>query len=84
LDNGFVYNNDLYYREGLELTLANNLSEKTGYHITYKASYNNGNKTFTGNTYTVNSTDGDVTLTDGRQQPGHRQGHRHLQRLGKE
>ena len=60
---GFVHNNDRYYREGLELTLTNNLSGQTGYHITYKATYNNGSKTLDGNTYTVNSTDGDVTLT---------------------
>ena len=63
LDNGFVYDNKIYYREGLELTLANNLSGKTGYHAIYKASYNNGSKTLDGNTYTVNSTDRDVTLT---------------------
>ena len=58
MDNGFVYNNKRYYREGLELTLTTNLSEQ-GYHIIYKA----GSNTLTGNTYTVNSTDGDVTLT---------------------
>ena len=58
LDNGFVYDNKTYYREGLELTLASNLSA-TGKHVVYKA----GNNTLTGNTYTVNSTDGDVTLT---------------------
>ena len=58
LDNGFVYDNNTYYREGLALTLASNLSA-TGKHVVYKA----GNNTLTGNTYTVNSTDGDVTLT---------------------
>ena len=58
MDNGFVYNSERYYREGLELTLTSNLSA-TGYHIIYKA----GSNTLTGNTYTVNSTDGDVTLT---------------------
>ena len=62
LDNGFVYDNDLYYREGLTLALTSNLSA-TGQHVIYKAAYNNGNKTLTGNTYTVSSTDGDVTLT---------------------
>ena len=61
--NGFVHNNDRYYREGLELTFTTNLSEQTGYHITYKAISNAGEKTLTGNTYIVNSTDGDVTLT---------------------
>ena len=67
--NGFSYDSDgddqaeNYYRNGIKLTLATSLSEKTGYHITYKASYNSGNKTLDGNTYTVNGTDGDVTLT---------------------
>ena len=59
MDNGFVYNNERYYREKLTLTLTTNLSEKSGYHIVYKV---NG-KILDGNTYTVNSTDGDVTLT---------------------
>ena len=59
LDNGFVYDSKTYYREGVKLTLASSLSEQTGYHATYKAD----NKTLDGNTYTVNSTDGDVTLT---------------------
>ncbi len=62
MDNGFVYINDRYYREGLELTLASNLSA-TGKHVIYKATYNNSENTLDGNTYTVNSTDGDVTLT---------------------
>ena len=59
MDNGFVYNSERYYREGLELTLTTNLNIPTGYHVIYKA----GSNTLTGNTYTVNSTDGDVTLT---------------------
>ena len=59
MDNGFVYNNERYYREKLTLTLTTNLSEKSGYHPVYKV---NG-KILDGNTYTVNSTDGDVTLT---------------------
>lgn len=59
MDNGFVYNNERYYREKLTLTLTTDLSEKSGYHIVYKV---NG-KNLDGNTYTVNSTDGDVTLT---------------------
>ena len=59
LDNGFVDDdNNRYYREGLELTLANNLNIPTGYHVIYKAD----NKTIS-SSYTVNSTDGDVTLT---------------------
>ena len=67
--NGISYDSDgdhqaeNYYRNGIKLTLASDLSEKIGYHITYKASYNSGNKTLDGNTYTVNGTDGDVTLT---------------------
>ena len=56
--NGFVYNNERYYREGLELTLASNLSA-TGKHPVYSAN----NTALNGNTYTVNSTDGDVTFT---------------------
>ena len=59
MDNGFVYNNEHYYREGLALTLTTNLSATTGHHIVYKA---NTDKTIS-NTYTVNSTDGDVTFT---------------------
>ncbi len=59
MDNGFVYNNERYYREKLTLTLTTNLTENTGYHPVYKV---NG-KILDGNTYTVNSTDGDVTLT---------------------
>jgi hypothetical protein len=59
MDNGFVYNNERYYREGLTLTLTTNLTENTGYHPVYKV---NGHA-INGNTYTVNSTDGDVTLT---------------------
>ena len=54
--NGFVYNNDRYYREGLELTLASNLSA-TGKHPVYSAK----NTALTGNTYTVNNSD--VTFT---------------------
>ena len=62
--NGFSYDSDNngtpenYYREGAELTLASNLSA-TGKHVVYKA----GSNTLAGNTYTVNSTDGDVALT---------------------
>ena len=58
LTNGFVYKNNSYFREGLVLTLTSSISEKTGYHINYKAD----NKIIS-NPYTVNSTDGDVTLT---------------------
>ena len=63
MDNGFVYDNDLYYREGLALTLTSNLSAPTGKHVAYKAINNAGEKKLNGNTYTVNSSDGDVTLT---------------------
>ena len=59
MDNGFVYNNERYYREKLTLTLTTNLCEKSGYHMVYKVNGIN----LDGNTYTVNSTDGDVTLT---------------------
>ena len=55
--NGFVYNNESYYREGLQLTLSSNVPD--GYTTVYSA---NGTA-FDGTTYTVNSTDGDVTLT---------------------
>ena len=61
--NGFVYENERYYREGLELTLTNNLSTSTGRKITYKAAYKDGHTFLPGSTYTVNNTDGDVTLT---------------------
>ena len=54
--NGFVYNNERYYREGLELTLASNLSA-TGKHPVYSAK----NTALNGNTYTVNNSD--VTFT---------------------
>ena len=55
--NGFVYNNESYYREGLELTLTG--VSPTGYFPIYSA---NGTA-LGGNTYSVNSTDGDVTIT---------------------
>ena len=55
--NGFVYNKESYYREGLELTLSANASD--GYTTVYSA---NGTA-LDGSTYTVSSTDGDVTLT---------------------
>ena len=55
--NGFVYNNESYYREGLQLTLSSIVPD--GYTTVYSA---NGTA-FDGTTYTVNSTDGDVTLT---------------------
>ena len=61
--NGFVYNNETYYREGLTLTLTDNLGTTTseGYAKHY---YANGNDLGDNiNTYTVNSTDGDATLT---------------------
>ena len=51
-ENGFVYDSKTYYREGAELTLGSNLSA-TGKHAIFKTG---------GKTYTVNSTDGDVTL----------------------
>ena len=55
--NGFVYNNKTYYREGVTLTLPNNAPK--GYAPNYSA---NGTA-FNGDTYTVNSNDGDVTFT---------------------
>ena len=60
MDNGFVYNDESYYLEGLELTLARTSGDAPeGYTCTFSA---NGNA-LSGNTYTVNSTDADVTLT---------------------
>jgi len=59
--NGFVYNNESYYREGLALTLSSNTTAPTGYTQTYSA---NGDA-ISGQTYTVNSTDGDVTVSLG-------------------
>ena len=67
MDYGFVYNNERYYREGLELTLtatdelvAEAANQPTGYALTMMA---NGTATSSTTTYTVNSTDGDATLT---------------------
>ena len=59
--NGFVYNNESYYREGLELTLSSSATVPTGYTQTYSA---NGSA-ISGTNYTVNSTDGDVTVSLG-------------------
>ncbi len=60
-ENGFVYNGVSYYREGLALPLASTLGSEVpeGYTPTFSA---NGTA-FSGNTYTVNATDGDVTIT---------------------
>ena len=57
MDNGFVYNNKRYYREGLTLTLG--ATATTGYTAVFSA---NGT-VIDGETYTVNSTDGDVTVS---------------------
>jgi len=57
MDYGFIYNNEKYYREGLQLTLNSNLSAGTGQHIVYKS---NGN-TLGSNSFNVGSSD--VTLT---------------------
>ena len=57
--NGFSYGGKNYWREGAELTLATTLSIPTHYHAIYKTDGN----TLKGSTYTVNGTDGDVTLT---------------------
>ncbi len=57
MDYGFTYNNEKYYREGQELTL--NYSAPSGYAL---VSYSANGTAFSGNTYTVNSTDGDATL----------------------
>ena len=56
LDNGFVYKDNLYYREGLALTLTTSLNIPAGYHVVYKADGNNITSP-----YTVSSSD--VTLT---------------------
>ena len=53
----FTYGGAQYYKPGTTITLSSTVP--TGQHVIYKA----GSKTLAGNTYTVNSTDGDVTLT---------------------
>jgi len=60
-ENGFVYNGVSYYRDGLALSLASTLGSEApeGYTPTFSA---NGTA-ISGNTYTVNSTDCDVTIT---------------------
>ena len=60
-ENGFVYNGVSYYREGLALPLASTLGSEApeGYTLSFSA---NGTA-LSGNTYTVNTTDGDVTIT---------------------
>ncbi|MBQ4405959.1 MAG: hypothetical protein II852_03000 [Bacteroidales bacterium] len=60
-ENGFVYNGVSYYREGLTLPLASTLGSEVpeGYTLSFSA---NGTA-LSGNTYTVNRTDGDVTIT---------------------
>ena len=59
--NGFVCNNETYYRENLTLTLTDNLGTTSeGYTKHY---YANGTDLNGSTTYTVNSTDGDVTFT---------------------
>lgn len=57
LEYGFVYEAETYYREGVTLTLTG--VSPTGYFPIYSA---NGTA-LGGNTYSVNSTDGDVTIT---------------------
>ena len=57
ITNGFVYNNETYYREGLALTLTTNLNIPTGQHAIYKA----GTTTLDGNSFTVGNSD--VTLS---------------------
>lgn len=56
---GFTYGDDNYYREGVTLTLTSDVATTAGYTATYSA---NG-AAIDGSTYTVNSTDGDVTLS---------------------
>ena len=55
-ENGFVYNGVSYYREGLALPLASEAPE--GYTLSFSAK----GTALSGNTYTVNATDGDVTI----------------------
>ena len=57
--NGFVYNNERYYREGLTLTLASN-APPTGYTTPV---YSASGTALSGDTYIVNSTDGDATIS---------------------
>ena len=57
---GFTYDGDNYYREGLEMALGYSGNAPADYEIlTYSA---NGTH-IDGDTYTVNSTDGDATIT---------------------
>lgn len=60
-ENGFVYNGVSYYRKGLALPLASTLGSEVpeGYTLSFSA---NGTA-LSDNTYTVNTTDGDVTIT---------------------
>ena len=58
-ENGFQYGGNDYYREGITLTLSSSSTPPTGYSTTY---YANGNA-ISGSEYTVNATDGDVTIT---------------------
>ena len=60
-ENGFVKGGISYYRLGLALPLASTLASETpeGYTLSFSA---NGTA-LSGNTYTVNATDGDVTLS---------------------
>ena len=58
LDNGFVYDDYLYYRNGVELTLASNLGEAPeGYAMKYTAS----DGTISGSTLTVGNADAVVS-----------------------
>ena len=57
-DLGFSYGGKNYWREGAELTLGYSGDVPTGYAPVYSAKGN----TLSGDTYTVNSTDGDVTI----------------------
>ena len=60
-ENGFVYNGVSYYSKGLALPLASTLGSEVpeGYTLSFSA---NGSA-LSDNTYTVNTTDGDVTIT---------------------
>lgn len=56
--NGFVYNNESYYREGLELTLGNTLGEAPEY---YALNYATTAGTINGSTLTVGNADATVS-----------------------
>ncbi len=60
-ENGFVYNGVSYYRKDLALPLASTLGSEVP--ECYTPTFSANGTALSGNTYTVNATDGDVTIT---------------------